>query len=102
MKSTINFINNNDPMQGDRLNELTPENCQDVVDNNVKRFCHCNEEGATSMYCDIDGQKCQCKENFKGEKCQIEQGENKQKYKKKQLKLTNQNPHFAQFKSLKL
>ena len=71
MKSTRNFITNIDPSLGDRLSGLTTEYCQDVVDNNVKEHCQCHEDGALSIYCDIDGKICKCNDKFRGEKCNI-------------------------------
>ena len=71
MQSTRNFILNIDRNLSDRLNGLTTEYCQDVVDNNVKKHCQCYEEGSISIHCNIDSKKCHCNEKFRGEKCDI-------------------------------
>ena len=71
MQHTKNFIMDIDSTMVDRLKGLTSEYCQAVVNNRVKEFCQCNEEGVISIYCDIDGKKCHCNDKFRGEKCLI-------------------------------
>ena len=69
---TLNFIKNIDPDYVD--NKQAWETCQNVVENNVKEHCQCNEKGSSSIYCyenENENRKCICKEPFKGDKCEV-------------------------------
>ena len=70
-ENVLNFIKNVDPSLGDDLNRLTAGHCQDVVQNNVREHCQCDERGSTFFYCDMSRKrKCPCKELHTGDKCQ--------------------------------
>jgi len=69
---TLNFIKNIDP--DFVYNKQAWETCQNVVENNVKKHCQCNEKGSSSIYCyDREDRKCICKEHFKGDECEVEE-----------------------------
>ena len=65
---TLSFLKKIDHSLMDKLNELTTDYCENVMEKNVNDHCNCHEEGSTSIYCDMNG-KCECQEHYGGETC---------------------------------
>ena len=67
-QSTLSFMKKIDNSLMDKLNGLTTDYCENVMEKNVNDHCNCHEEGSTSIYCDMNG-KCECQEHYGGETC---------------------------------